>query len=278
MISIVIIIGLITIEVTSEETTAVNQDDFLIIGHRGASGYAPEHTIESYQLAKKMGADYLEIDLQETKDGILVAMHDSKVDRTTDKTGFVKEYTLKELKKLDAGSWFNEENSNKVNENYNGLQVPTLEEVLNEFGDRENYYIEIKSPEENKGIEKKLITILEKHHLIGNQSSNGKVIIQSFSEESLKNIHRQHKDIPLIQLFDYKTSASITKKELEEIKQYAVGVGLNYDQLNMEYGKRVLEADLLLHPYTVNSKKEIENAMELGATGIFTDYIDNATE
>lgn len=79
-------------------------------------------------------------------------------------------------------------------------------------------------------------------------------------------------------MFDYKTSASITKKELEEIKQYAVGVGLNYDQLNMEYGKRVLEADLLLHPYTVNSKKEIENAMELGATGIFTDYIDNATE
>lgn len=183
-----VIIGLITIGFTSEKTTALNQEDFLIIGHRGASGYAPEHTIESYQLAKRMGADYLEIDLQETKDGILVAMHDSKVDRTTDKTGFVKEYTLKELKKLDAGSWFNEENPDKANENYKGLQVPTLEEVFNEFGDHENYYIEIKSPEENKGIEKKLITILEKHHLIGNQSSNGKVIIQSFSEESLKNI------------------------------------------------------------------------------------------
>src|SRR5438128_113484 len=77
----------------------------IIIAHRGASAYTPEHTILAYEAAKQAGADYIEIDLQMTKDGVLVAMHDEKVDRTTDGTGFVKEYTLEELKQLNAGKW-----------------------------------------------------------------------------------------------------------------------------------------------------------------------------
>lgn len=89
-----------------EPLSKEEQQHFLIIGHRGASGYAPEHTIEAYQLAAEMGADYLEIDLQQTKDGELVAMHDETVDRTTNGKGLVKSYSLKELQQLDAGSWF----------------------------------------------------------------------------------------------------------------------------------------------------------------------------
>lgn len=272
----ILVFVLVAAFLNQEDTNKLNQNEFLIIGHRGASGYAPEHTMESYRLAKDMGADYLEIDLQETKDGVLVAMHDNNVDRTTNKTGLVKEYTISDLKKLDAGSWFNEENPSKAKQQYKGLEVPALEEIFNEFGNQENYYIEIKSPEENKGIEKKLIALLEKYHLIGDHSSNGKVIIQSFSKESLKKISKEYEDIPLIQLFSYENSATITKQELEEVKQYAIGIGINYSQLNEEYGKRVLEADLLLHPYTVNSKEEVTNAREKGATGVFTDYIDSA--
>lgn len=272
----ILVFVLVAAFLNQEDTNKLNQNEFLIIGHRGASGYAPEHTMESYRLAKDMGADYLEIDLQETKDGVLVAMHDNNVDRTTNKTGLVKEYTISDLKKLDAGSWFNEENPSKAKQQYKGLEVPALEEIFNEFGNQENYYIEIKSPEENKGIEKKLIALLEKYHLIGDHSSNGKVIIQSFSKESLKKISKEYEDIPLIQLFSYENSATITKQELEEVKQYAIGIGINYSQLNEEYGKRVLEADLLLHPYTVNSKEEVTNAREMGATGVFTDYIDSA--
>jgi len=94
------------------------------VSHRGASGYAPEHTITSYQMGEKMHGDYIEIDLQMTKDGQLIAMHDEKVDRTTDGTGSVKEYTLNEIKELDAGSWFNEKYPESAKGEYVGLQVP----------------------------------------------------------------------------------------------------------------------------------------------------------
>lgn len=276
--SFIFIIGLVVIVTTFEGTAALKQDDFLIIGHRGASGYAPEHTIEGYKLAREMGANYLEIDLQETKDGILVAMHDNKIDRTTDNTGLVSGYTIRELKKLDAGSWFNEKYPDKAKKQYEGLTVPTLEEIFNEFGNKEKYYIEIKSPNENKGIEEKLLVLLEKYELISDSATEGQVIIQSFSKESLERVHQYNQDIPLIQLFAYKNPAAITSKEVDEIKKYAIGVGLNYDQMNEDYGKTIIEAGLLLHPYTVNSRKDIDVVREMGATGVFTDYIDGATK
>src|SRR3954453_23297629 len=89
----------------------------LNIGHRGASGYAPEHTIPSYDLALKLGADYIEQDLQLTSDGVLVVMHDETLDRTArptaasapgDCSGLVIKHTLAQIKTCDVGSWFNE--------------------------------------------------------------------------------------------------------------------------------------------------------------------------
>lgn len=88
----------------AELTSAQVPDDFLVIGHRGASGYAPEHTLEAYRLAQQMGADYLEIDLQQTKDGELIAMHDENVNRTTDKNGLVSAFTLSEVQQMDAAA------------------------------------------------------------------------------------------------------------------------------------------------------------------------------
>jgi len=87
---------------------ALTDNKTLNVAHRGASGYAPEHTLLSYELGESMKGDYIEIDLQMTKDGELIAMHDETLDRTTNGTGLVKDYTLEEIKQLDAGSWFNE--------------------------------------------------------------------------------------------------------------------------------------------------------------------------
>ena len=131
--------------------------DIVNVSHRGASGYAPEHTITSYQMGDKMHGDYIEVDLQMTKDGKLIAMHDETVDRTTDGTGLVKDYTLEQIKQLDAGSWFNEKYPQYANSEYAGLKVPTLEEVFQKFGKNENYYIETKSPEVYPGMEKELL-------------------------------------------------------------------------------------------------------------------------
>jgi glycerophosphoryl diester phosphodiesterase len=78
----------------------------LVFAHRGASGYAPENTIPAFELARTMGAGGIETDIQVTSDGVLVLVHDSKVDRTTDGTGLVADLTWAELSTLDAGSWF----------------------------------------------------------------------------------------------------------------------------------------------------------------------------
>jgi glycerophosphoryl diester phosphodiesterase len=136
---------------------------FLVIAHRGASFQAPEHTMAAYRLAHDMEADYLEIDLQMTKDGVLVALHDFTVDRTTNGTGAVTDMTLAEIKKLDAGSWFNQKYPDMANLDYIGAPIPTFQEVIDEFGLGVNYYLETKVPEKNEGIEDELLALLEQN-------------------------------------------------------------------------------------------------------------------
>ncbi|WP_237150272.1 glycerophosphodiester phosphodiesterase family protein [Planococcus maritimus] len=180
----------------------LDEDAFLLIAHRGASAIAPEHTLASYQLAMDMNADYIEIDLQTTKDGVLVAFHDDTVDRTTDGSGRVADMDLADIKKLDAGSWFNAENPDRAKEEYVGIQVPTLEEIFKAFGDSANYYIETKQPDQSEGMEEKLLELLNQFELLEESQPKGKVIVQSFSADSLKAIHQLDEDIPLIQLID----------------------------------------------------------------------------
>lgn len=132
----------------------------LIIAHRGASGYTSEHTIPSYDLAIKKNADYTEIDLQMTKDGVLVAVHDDKVDRTTNGEGDVKNYTCRELKGLDVGSWFNLTNTQNASEKYFNLHIPSLNEIIEKYGDKVNYYIKTKSFQKYPEMEEKLLNIL----------------------------------------------------------------------------------------------------------------------
>lgn len=101
-----IVIGTFVLNKVNEltYTKAINQSNHIKnIAHRGASAYAPEHTIQAYTLGQQLKGDYIEIDLQMTKDGHLVAMHDETVNRTTNGTDLVKEHTLEEIKQLNAG-------------------------------------------------------------------------------------------------------------------------------------------------------------------------------
>ncbi|WP_077328539.1 glycerophosphodiester phosphodiesterase [Virgibacillus siamensis] len=257
---------------------ALNPNRILNVAHRGASGHAPEHTMASYELGEKMHGDYIEVDLQMTKDGVLIAMHDEKVDRTTNGTGYVKDKTLAEIKQLDAGSWFNEKYPDKANPAYEGLEVPTLEEIIQKFGRGERYYIETKSPDVYPGMEKELLKILDKYKLIGPNAPSSKVLIQSFSEESLSIVHAMNPDIPLIQLISYSEPAAITNAELDEIASYAVGIGASHTKIDKDYVQKVREHDLLMHPYTVNTKEDMNKVLDWGATGMFTNYPDRLNE
>ena len=262
----------------AEISSGYVQTKALNISHRGASGYAPEHTLLAYDLGNVMNGDYIEIDLQMTKDGELIALHDETIDRTTDKKGLVKNLTLKEIKKLDAGSWFNDSFPEKKSAEYKGLQIPTLREVLEKFGPDAKFFIETKSPEVYPGMEEKLINILNEYNLIGDHQTFGKIIVQSFSIESLKKIHQMDESLPLIQLLSYYAPAIISDSEVSKIKEYAVGVGLHYTAVSPGYIQKVTDSDLMVFPYTVNEKADMKMLLDWGVTGMFTNYPDRLDE
>jgi glycerophosphoryl diester phosphodiesterase len=260
--------------------TATLEGPVLNIGHRGASAYAPEHTFAAYDLALEQGADYIEIDLQMTADGVLVALHDKTLNRTADAPegvpewycrGLVSKKTLEQIKMCDAGSWFSPE--------YADEQIPTLEEIFDKYEDPDyegppvNYYIETKNPDAAPGMEEELLRLLEEHELIPEEgpaeTESWQVLIQSFSAESLMTIHEAEPTLPLIQLFWAGTSKSI-QRDLDAVSEYAVGIGPYKKDVDAALVEAAHEHCLAVHPYTVNTEEEMNKLISLGVDGMFT--------
>jgi glycerophosphoryl diester phosphodiesterase len=234
----------------------------LVIGHRGASGYRPEHTLASYRLAIAMGADFIEPDLVSTKDGVLVARHENEIGGTTDVAGhpefaarratktidgvpvtgwFTEDFTLAELRTLRAKERLPDLRPD--NTAFDGLyQVPTLQEVI-DLARRAGVgiYPETKHPTYFDAIglslEEPLVATL---HANGYRGPRARVFIQSFETANLKELNRMT-GVPLAQLLDAtgrpydfvvagdpRTYADLaTPAGLEEIAGYADGVGVN---------------------------------------------------
>ncbi|EWC58956.1 Glycerophosphoryl diester phosphodiesterase [Actinokineospora spheciospongiae] len=203
----------------------------LVIGHRGASGYRPEHTLAGYELAARMGADFIEPDLVSTKDGVLVARHEPEIGGTTDVAAhpeFAGRRTTKDLDGVAVTGWFTEDftlaelktlrateripDVRQENTIHNGRhQVPTLQEVIDlknrlsrELGREVGIYPETKHPtyfqRQGLALEPELVRVLNRNGL---NRRNAKVFVQSFEVANLKALHRELR-VPLVQL----TSAS----------------------------------------------------------------------
>jgi glycerophosphoryl diester phosphodiesterase len=253
----------------------------LAIGHRGASGYAPEHTIASYDRALDLGGDYIEQDLQLTKDGILVALHDPTLDRTArgaaeNCKGLVIEKTLAQIKTCDVGIWFNAAFPQYARAEYVGLRIPTLEEVFERYRHRTNYYIETKNPEDAPGMEEKLLQLLDQYQLRGSAVRRNQVLIQSFSDASLRKIHGLDPALPLIQLFSGIGSANI-RAVLDQVKTYAVGIGPSKASVDAALVDAAHARCLDVHPYTVNETSEMAALLAMGVDGMFTNFLDRLT-
>ncbi|NNA86686.1 glycerophosphodiester phosphodiesterase [Pseudomonas fragi] len=193
-----------------------------VIAHRGASFDAPESTAPAYTLARDLGADYLEMDLQRSKDGVLFALHDNSLLRTTDvakkfperKDSPASAFTLAELKTLDAGSWFNQAYPDRARASYVGLPILTLDEIIDiAQGNPEHtpgLYIETKQPKLFPGIEHDLHHTLSKRGWLapvtgtttGSQVGLGKgrIILQTFDKNSLELLQKEMPDTPKILL------------------------------------------------------------------------------
>lgn len=255
----------------------------LNIGHRGASGYAPEHTLPSYDLALRQGADYIEQDLQLTRDGVLVVLHDETLDRTArptaesepgDCTGLVREKTLAQIKTCDVGSWFNEAYPEYASEEYAGLKIPTLEEVFQRYRKSAAYYIETKSPESAPGMEEELLRLMDEYGLREPSAERWQVLIQSFSPVSLQKIHAADPSLPLIQLFSGAETSETIQARLDETAPYAVGIGPSKNDVDPALVEASHARCLDLNPYTVNEPAEMERLIGIGVDGMFTNFPD----
>jgi glycerophosphoryl diester phosphodiesterase len=237
----------------AKETQVLN------IAHRGASGHEPEHTFAAYDLALRMGADYIEQDLQQTSDGELVVLHDETLDRTsTNCSGPVSARTLAEVKRCDVG----------------GEPVPTLREVFERYGHRANYYIETKSPEQADRMEERLLALLDEFELRAPAAARWQVLIQSFSPESLQKIHALDPSLPLIQLVGGGTPAEALQAQLPDIARYAVGIGPAKSLATPAVVAASHQACLDVHPYTVNETAEMGALIDAGVDGMFTNFPD----
>ena len=269
-----ILIGLCFIagcDIQQNNLQPISNDKLLIIAHRGASAIAPEHTMIAYEIAHQADVDYIEIDLQMTKDGVLVAMHDENIDRTTDRTGLVKEYTLEELKQLNAGKWFNEAYPGLANREFEIEEVPTLEEIFLQFGNDVNYYIELKSPRIYEGMEEKLSSLLKKYDLIQEGQDLPKVIIESFNEDSLTKFHALEPALPLIQLFSFKEKAALSNLDFDRLRRYASGIGVNLNSVDQDFVHDAQLNGMQVHLFSIKTEIDMKNAFQLGANGVFTD-------
>ncbi|MFT4157752.1 MAG: glycerophosphodiester phosphodiesterase family protein [Microbacterium sp.] len=146
----------------------------LVVAHRGASTTAPENTLPAIAAAATAHADYVEIDIRMSKDGVPVVIHDSTVDRTTDGTGPVASLTLAEMQRLDAGSWFSPE--------YAGTRIPTLEQVLALTADT---HLSIVIEYKGRWTPAAISTTVDQ---IAAADLRGHVITQSFNEQTVENI------------------------------------------------------------------------------------------
>jgi glycerophosphoryl diester phosphodiesterase len=193
-----------------------------VIAHRGASFDAPEETVPAYTLARELGADYLEMDIQRTKDGVLIALHDNTLERTTNIAEVYPQrtkdplntFTLEEIKRLDAGSWFNTAHPDRARASYAGLKILTLDEVMDiaEGGkNKPGLYIETKVPSQFPGIEEDLKNKLQQRGWLTQRPAAekgyvnvahmpGRVMLQTFEKPSLELLQKSMPDTPKVLL------------------------------------------------------------------------------
>jgi len=254
----------------------------IVIAHRGASAYAPEHTFAAWDLALEMGADYLEHDLQMTADGELVLLHDDTLDRTARGpaehcTGAVITKTLEQLSHCEVGSWFNDANPRVADGGFAMQRIPTLRGVLERYLGRARFYIETKSPEEAPGMEEKLIALLEEYELLDTTDAGDElppVILQSFSPESLVKLRALAPGATLIQLTPGRMTSWGVRRRLADIAGYADGIGPHQQRVGPALVGAAHAAGLLVHPYTVNDASKMRSLLALGVDGMFSDRAD----
>lgn len=226
--------------------------------HRGASAVCPENTMAAFRKALELGATGIETDVQMTKDGKLILIHDESVNRTTNGQGLVKDYTLEEIQQLEAGSWFQE--------SFRGEHLPSLEELLLLTKDKETIInIELKNgiiqyPE----LEERVIATIRSFGM------EDRIVISSFNHYSLVKCKSIAPEI---------RTGILYMEGLYEPWEYAKTVCADALHANKyavlpEWIEEAKASGIVYHPFTVNDSEEMKRLIAAKVAGIITDHPD----
>ncbi|MFG2952737.1 glycerophosphodiester phosphodiesterase [Streptomyces sp. NPDC048291] len=245
-----------------------------VLAHRGASAYAPENTLAAIDKAASLGFTWVENDVQRTKDGRLVVIHDDSLARTTDVEQVfpgrapwkVKDFTAAEIARLDAGGWFSP--------SYRGTRVPTLAQYMRRIGhNHEKLLLEIKNPELYPGIERQTLELLGDEGWLDRPHLD-RLVVQSFSADSLRIVHGLRPAL---------TTGYLGTPSTGSLQQYAGFVDLinpSVDSISAGYVRKVHSVEgphggsLRVFTWTVNDAVTTWKAVGYGVDGIITNKPD----
>ncbi len=242
--------------------TTKNTYNTKIYGHRGASEYAPENTMEAFKLAYEMGADGIEFDVQMSKDGYVVVIHDETLDRTSDGSGFVRDYTLAELKKFDFG---------KPRTGFCNVKIPTLQEVLEEFKNTEFLLnIELKnSIIRYPGLEEKVLKC------VADFGCMERTLFSSFSHPSMMKLRtlRREAEVAFLFMDDILEVADYMDKYNVNTVHPATYLCEEKETIDMYHSR-----GKVVNVWTVNRGSDIRRYCDMGVDGIITNKPDLGVE
>ena len=221
-----------------------------VTAHRGYSAAYPENTIPAFKGAIQVGADWAELDVQQTADGEVIVMHDSNLKRTTGLDKEVWQVTWDEIKDLDNGSWFDKK--------YQTVRIPTLEEVLKVCRGKIHLNIETKPSGHDKDLEKQVAKLLKKYHM------RDTCVVSSLKYDSLRKIKQADDSIETA----YITSVSYGNfTDLE----YADGYSAESTLLSKSFVNKAQKAGKQIYVWTVNSEERLEKVVGMGIDNVITD-------
>ena len=238
----------------------------VITGHRGAAGLAPENTLPSIQKAIDLNVERIEIDVQQTKDSVVIVMHDTTVNRTTNGEGTIRNMTLDEIQALDAGSWYSAE--------YMNTKVPTLEEVIKAVKGNSVLVIEIKQGTPYyPGIENRVAALINKHDI------KKSCIVHSFYDDVLFRMNKIDPDIVLHKLFIanspffYYDGDGFQFDDFEKY-DFVEEFSIMHQFASKRFIRKAHEMGKKVNVWTVKNKKKGEKYISLNVDGLITDNPD----
>jgi len=244
----------------------------LVIAHQGGGGLWPGDTMYAFEHAAELGADVLEMDLHISKDGVLVIMHDETVDRTTDGTGSLEEMTLKEIKQLDAGSNWSQDDGATYPYRGQGITVPTLEEVFQAFPD---YRMTIEIKKTKRSMAEPFCSLIREYGM------QDQVLVASFHDERMDEFRQVCPEVATSSARQETTVFVLMSKaflgRLYSPKFYSLQVpeeSSGITVMTAQFVRAAHERNLRVEPWTIDDPDQMRLYIDWGVDGIITDRPD----